>query len=93
MLRVDLNGPDKPNTYGKDIFNIGIHSRPDTKTCTFFERFGFFCQWCGACQQTGTSSAGKTREMWLNTCSRDRAPSCGGLIEFDGWKISDDYPW
>lgn len=93
VIRLDINGSKKPNTYGKDIFGIAIQNRSNTKSCKFYERFGFSCQWCGACQQAGTSSTKKTRANWLNTCHKDNGPSCGGLIEYDGWKISDDYPW
>ena len=90
FISLDINGPEKPNTYGRDIFNLQIHNVVN-KSCHYKDRFGFFCQWCGACQHAGGT---RNRTHWTSrSCSKTNATSCGGLIEFDGWKISDDYPW
>lgn len=89
LIQVDLNGPAKPNTYGKDIFNLQIHNL-DQKQCKYTERFGFFCQWCGACQHAGGQ---RNRSHFKGTCTKTNATSCGGLIQADSWDILSDYPW
>ena len=33
------------------------------------------------------------RETIKNNCASDTALSCGGLIQRDGWKVREDYPW
>ncbi len=34
-----------------------------------------------------------SRDFMRSSCNTDDALSCGGLIQYDGWKIKDDYPW
>lgn len=84
-LYVDLNGPKKPNTYGKDIhrFTYDLLSA-DTVIGKFT-----------------TVGQGYSVETLLNNptgypCSKD-APTtteyCTAAIIKNGWKIPDGYPW
>ena len=89
LIQVDINGPKKPNSYGRDIFNLQIHQLNQSQ-CKYSERFGFFCQWCGACQHAGGP---RNRNHFKGTCNSTNQTSCGGLIQYDSWQIKDDYPW
>ena len=78
FMWVDINGTQKPNTYGEDLF------------CMYLKRS------TGAFNMFGI---GETRENMLNGvrgCNVPASPHqgqwCGALIQYDGWKISDDYP-
>jgi len=39
------------------------------------------------------SSPAFTREEKLELCKSENPRICSSLIQNDGWKISDDYPW
>ena len=81
---VDLNGPQKgPNKLGRDIFAF-IANWGQWKQIFFF----FFL------------SSVTTREELKAHCDKKQSSNdrldgdfCAGLIMYDGWKISDDYPW
>lgn len=84
-ILVDLNGMDKPNVFGKDIFLMEINKNLN-KGITFFNesnksggRNYMLNGSYGAC----TKSAAMT----------DAGINCGKLIYLDGWQIRDDYPW
>ncbi len=85
---IDVNGKDKPNTSGKDIFNILL-----VKT-SFKNAFGNF-------QRAGVYFYGQGYDRdYLKTkvypCAKSGSLSglyCGALIMLDGWKIAPDYPW
>jgi len=87
-IMIDLNGYNKPpNKFGRDAFimvlfsndNIGLHYSDDGEG----------------------GEVKRTREQLLNGPSgcnyqcnrRGRGMWCGALIQQDGWKISNDYPW
>ena len=80
MVNVDINGPAKPNIWGKDSFvftyspmrnNFGPDGRgSDRETNKSNSKWG--------CNKTASPSAGDT---------------CAVLIQQDGWRIADDYPW
>lgn len=77
---VDLNGKQKPNIVGKDLFLIQFYLQngltvlsgyPTTKDVLL---------------QDGSARCNK------NTGS-SKGTSCGYIIQQDGWQIKDDYPW
>lgn len=84
---IDINGPKAPNRLGKDIFMADIYRQGKLKL------------WG---TPDGMNST-RTRNDLINTehsyaCSNNadrqyQGGYCGALIQQDGWKISDDYPW
>lgn len=85
MIYVDLNNLNKPNILGKDIFLILLYY-PQGKV--------MFNGW--------TSAYNRSRTVLLDpaysgTCSTSdgshRGEFCGALIQMDGWKIGQGYPW
>ena len=79
FVKVDLNGKKQPNMLGKDWFDMVIE--PNTSKIKMF-------------------GSGQTRANLLNSyrgCNTNSSiyagEYCGALIQYDGWEISDDYPW
>ncbi len=77
----DYNCMQKPNIYGKDVFDYII--RWVNNEYVF--------------KAGGYATVNKTtREELLNFCKnadgQDRG-ECSALIQFDGWQVKDDYPW
>lgn len=77
IIIVDINGSKKPNTFGKDVFEMRYYGSEN--------KIMFF-------------GNDETRNNMLNDGSNGCNTSsigmyCGALIMYDGWKISDDYPW
>ena len=77
----DYNCMQKPNIYGKDVFDFII--RWVNNEYVF--------------KAGGYATVNKTtREELLNFCKnadgQDRG-ECSALIQFDGWQVKDDYPW
>ena len=77
----DVNGLQRPNTIGKDIFEVKFSSKGEClaiKTAHSYTREFLL-----------------SKEGWYN-CNKDSLYAgyrCIDLIIKDGWKISDDYPW
>ena len=81
LIYVDINGLQKPNTFGKDVFVMNLRSNAD-KLKMFGEglpRDTLLNRSTWGCADTGRTT---------NT-----AIYCGALIQNDGWQIKDDYPW
>lgn len=84
-ILVDLNGMDKPNVFGKDIFLMEINKNLN-KGITFYgdvskangRNYMLTCSYGGCSKSTSVTDAGIY---------------CGELIYIDGWQIKDDYPW
>ena len=79
IFTVDLNGKKRPNMYGKDIFVL-VFQPSYSKIKMYGE--------------------GQTLQTLLNAnkgCNKNNSvfagEYCGALIQYDGWEISDDYPW
>ena len=79
FMWVDINGKQKPNRYGRDVFCFYLKrsmgalypfGRGETRENMLNGMRG--------CGKAGTWHTGQ----W-----------CAGLIEYDGWEIKDDYPW
>ena len=81
LIYVDINGMQKPNTIGKDIFVMSLRSNT-SKLKMFGEglpRDTLLNQRPWGCANKGSAS--------------NAAIYCGALIQNDGWQIKDDYPW
>lgn len=82
LFDVDINGFQKPNTLGKDVFYMIFNLN---KKVFQMHQYG---------TASNTASSGYNREDYLYTCSEDDgSQTCGQLIYLDGWQIKDDYPW
>ena len=82
-LNIDVNGYKGPNTWGKDVFRLDLWKPSEAKRqCMLHEMaipFGNLCH---------------SREFSImRGCNKQNQIECGGVIIYDGWKISDDYPW
>ena len=96
----DINGNKGPNVYGKDIFFMDIFDRQglvmlgmypdDGKSMTPVTRDELKNgTLINTSQETPDTACCNT------TCATDgyKYYTCGALIQVDGWKIADDYPW
>ncbi len=78
LLFVDLNGAKGPNVAGKDYFMFYV--KPKSSNINFYE--------------ASSTDTNNKRNVLLNDCNTSKwRRSCGALIKYDGWKISDDYLW
>ena len=87
---VDLNGKKGPNKFGRDFFTIVINRTPRNDNNGVFDKSGVYMMGQGKDKATLTSG--------IYSCSKTSKVNyeggyCGALIMYDGWKISDDYPW
>ena len=77
---VDINGDQKPNISGRDIFTFNFNS--STNKVNFagseFNRSQLLADWRSCCNKNAGDYSGDY---------------CGALIQLDGWKIAPDYPW
>lgn len=86
IYMIDLNGFQKPNTFGKDVFLFNTTSSKGIVPYGKDIIFG------------GTQDAPpKSRNELMNgpdirACSKDGV-FCSAVIMLDGWEIADDYPW
>lgn len=86
MIGIDVNGLSKPNRMGIDTFYFFFTSeyglRPlGDKGTTAYMNFGSYER------STLTGSNGYA-------CNKNKKGYwCAALIMYDGWKISNDYPW
>lgn len=81
LISVDINGDKGPNVSGKDVFHYYLNAGNVSRT-------NFW----------GLTGTNIKRETLLNDSGRGcnknaNGQYCGALIQYDGWKISDDYPW
>ena len=75
-IYIDINGPKKPNTNGKDIFYLNYYLK-------YPDRNGKLMPLCGTCPRQDLISYG---------CAKNYGFYCMRLIMLDNWQISDDYP-
>ena len=87
---VDLNGPKKPNTYGKDMFSF-----------VYYINDNYF-DFSSACDNETVYVEKSINDLKTGTpcrglqygCNKNgRGMWCGALIEASGWKFPKDYPW
>lgn len=81
-LYVDLNGKAGSNVIGKDIFCLYFHYKEGK---LYFDQY-----W-----NSRTTLLSDNDSMCNKTASSKtlKGMGCGRLIQMDGWKIADDYPW
>ena len=88
---VDLNGPKKPNTFGKDMFIFVYYINENI--------FDFNSRCDGETEYIKGSAEelknGRCSLNYLNyQCNKyGRGMWCGALIEASGWQFPKDYPW
>ena len=78
IFLVDINGKKRPNTIGKDIFELRVFN--DGKldfSWMYWDRKALV----------------STQRYACNKNAVDAGYACGALILQDGWQIKDDYPW
>lgn len=86
-IYIDINGTKEPNRLGRDVFVAELYRN---KKLTMAKQ--------------GSSSGENYRNYLINEtnygCKKALSSiayyaglNCGALIMYDGWKISDDYPW
>lgn len=80
-IRVDLNGDKGPNIVGKDNFDFELLWMGNKRLVTAYAWLQF------------ASREYVINECKTNTYSGGGPSTCAGIIQYDGWKISDDYPW
>lgn len=95
FLFVDINGMKGPNEQGKDIFTLLVVG-PGTETSYWGIRNkgGLYFQGSGLSRDyllKNTSHCDCSGLSGNNGNCYKRF--CGALIQQDGWKIKDDYPW
>lgn len=90
-LNVDINGNQKPNTYGIDIFSIIIAKEAINNKDGIIPASGVYMDGYGL-------TINKLKTSSTSSCSKDKSVGyagsyCGAWIQKNGWKIPDDYPW
>jgi prepilin-type N-terminal cleavage/methylation domain-containing protein len=96
-ISVDLNGYKKPNRLGRDVFVYEI-SRVTPKVFDFYPIYNSYYGISRKIAPTRGYLTRKSETDYISSCVSNGAgyyvgESCGALIKYDGWKISDDYPW
>lgn len=85
----DVNGTEKPNIVGKDIFVINlIPSSGQIIMKGEIARFNLETGLPG----TGTGAKPQDRQEFIDNCKR-LPDYCGALIKHDGWEFKKDYPY
>lgn len=81
---VDLNGLNKPNTFGKDIFILTLVKDSLNDSIHVISKPGIYMYGHGLSREKVISS---------HCLKNNTGYACGQLILMDGWQISNDYPW
>ena len=103
-LYIDINGvKNGPNQYGYDAFLILIDSNRNREHVYFHGKYSdvnnnefSFVSEPNMDRDVllGKKSPKSAKYNNLYPCNKNKIGTwCGRLIELDGWKISDDYPW
>ena len=80
-ITVDINGKNKPNVYGKDIFNLFFYAKKGFSSARWVS-------WHSPCYNR------KNRDEAIKNCKTNYISTCCfDLIKDNGWKIPEDYPW
>ena len=79
----DLDGLKGSNIYGRDVFIFTL------TPVALYEASNHDIKTAGLY----LFGHGFDRAHLLYTCNTGAGNHCGGLIQLDGWKISDDYKW
>lgn len=86
-ILVDLNGEQKPNKLGRDLFAFtyyqnALRTYNQYDNLSFLKRVNLILQ--GTSGQCNKNAQGGVFGV---------GSYCSTLIEYDGWEIKDDYPW
>ena len=108
-LRVDINGKNKPNAVGRDIFFFHIFSQKSgfynggegdvaqniPSGGLYPYGYGYDRNWLMTNIYRGCNNriATKDENSSLGIGGSHRGAYCTAFIMLDGWKISDDYKW
>lgn len=85
-LYVDINGDARPNVCGKDIFTFKLDM--DGKSALNMSGVTEVTQ-----SKKRSTLLGTCRECCNKNAGDYAGDFCAGLIQYDGWKIKNDYPW
>ena len=79
FMFVDLNGPEQPNAFGKDLFVLQIINNESSPLKVYDDKL----------------SVSELRNNQKYGCNKDSnmALYCSALIKANQWKITSDYPW
>ena len=95
----DINGAKGPNRIGRDVFVFDGRNYATGDVDKHFIKFWGQSGFWGRGELTGDNITENTPNTGGYGCSKENKYGyysgfyCGALIMFDGWKISDDYPW
>ena len=79
-IAIDINGKNKPNILGKDIFITTTGHNLDSNNHYKLQMYNY--------------NSYKKETILKQTCNKTlNSESCGALIEMDNWEISKNYPW
>lgn len=85
-ITVDLNGFNKPNTYGKDIFPFTMSKGVLIERYHNIPKSGLYFWGHGVSNDVMTEDS-------MGCASNHSGLLCGEKIFNDGWEIKSDYPW
>ena len=81
-IYVDINAGSAPNIVGKDVFVFELHKTSKRGLDLYGDN---------------TNNTDELMERIVTECSHSDmgrpGHTCGALIKYSGWKITDDYPW
>lgn len=89
IFYIDINGPKGPNTFGRDVFELGLNNKDESPYISMAEYY-----------KRSTEIDPKTGELgweeyplatYISQC-RYNGRFCGTIIQKQGWKITKDYP-
>lgn len=83
---IDINGMQKPNKVGRDIFAFTIHNNM-LGTYTQYSKL-IFKRYVAL----GTGTSGQCNKKASGGII-GAGSYCSSVIEMDNWEIADDYPW
>lgn len=85
-FRFDINGDRNPNKLGKDRFVFVLCPTQEYRNRFCTNKNSKFCTY------NIDYVNNPSREISLQGC-KNSAYRCSGLLEIDGWKFKDDYPY
>lgn len=87
---VDLNGKEKPNRWGRDLFRV----RLDSASANLFFDGLYAYTWKNDIDFSDCSLqyTQRNRDAIKQQCMNNTR-YCGALIYYDNFEIADDYPW
>lgn len=84
-IYIDINGDKGPNVFGKDVFTIRLDTINSAIRLSGVDAIKRL--------KNRDYALGNCRECCSKTAGNYSGDFCSGLIQYDGWKISKDYPW